>query len=739
MYSRTRRTYKMTKLVIVESPTKARTLSTLLGKDYTIEASMGHVRDLPKKKMGVDVDHNFEPEYQIPAKAKKNLTKLKKALKDADSVVLATDPDREGEAIAWHLAEILKSTKGVKKDMPFERVVFHEITKEAIEEAFEHATELNMDLVDAQQARRVLDRLVGYRLSPLLWKKVRYGLSAGRVQSVAVRLIVEKERERDAFEPVEYWSIEGDFENKVKEQVTASLIEKDGSKIEISSEKEANKVKTEVNDANFTVQKVKKSERSRKPSAPFKTSTLQQSAANTFGFSAKRTMSAAQKLFEHGYITYHRTDSLSLSEQFVKSARSYLKKTHGDEFIPEKAQNYKTKSKNAQEAHEAIRPTKLSSTPATLKEEGLSNDEVKVYSLIMKRALESQSVPAVYDQTALDIASNNGYIFRANGSVIKFEGWLAIGKALGIDGGKEKLNVLPEFEEGDEVSLAELRTNQHFTQPPARYSDATLIKALEERGIGRPSTYAPTISTIIARKYVRREARYFIPEDVAYVVTDLLVEHFPKVSGYDFTANMEDDLDDIAQGKKEWVPVIKEFYTPFTKVVDEKDEELNKADVTKLGESEEKCPECGKILYIKLGKYGKFLSCSGFPDCEYAKPLEEDIPTDEEGNEITDFGKCENCDDGSMVLKQGRFGKFLACSNYPKCKTTKPYLDKIGMKCPTCEDGDVIVKKAKGRTFYGCSNYPDCKYASWKNPLEGAEDSDEGDFEKADNDDSQES
>ncbi len=708
----------MTKLVIVESPTKAKTLTSILGKDYIVEASMGHVRDLPKKNMGIDIEHDYAPEYEIPAKAKKNITKLKKVIKEADEVILATDPDREGEAIAWHLAEILKSTKGVKKSMPFSRVVFHEITKEAIEEAFLHATQLNMDLVDAQQARRVLDRLVGYRLSPLLWKKVRYGLSAGRVQSVAVRLIVEKERERGAFDAVEYWSISGDFENSKKLNVTANLVELNGNKLEIGNEKEAKKIEQELNDTTYSVKEIKNSERNRKPSAPFKTSTLQQTAANVYGFSAKRTMSAAQKLFEFGFITYHRTDSLTLSTQFIENARNHLKKELGDAYIPNEIPEYKTKSKNAQEAHEAIRPTKLDVKPAQLKGEGLANDEIKLYSLILKRSLESQSVSAVYDQTAINIESKNGYLFRANGSVIKFEGWLAIGKLIGLEDDLENLDILPELKEGESVELKTLKPEQHFTQPPARYSDATLIKALEERGIGRPSTYAPTISTILARKYVRKEQRYFVPEDVALVVTDLLVEHFPKVSDYDFTANMEDDLDEIAEGNKEWVPVIREFYEPFTKIVDEKDKELNKADFTKLGESEEMCPECGKILYIKLGKYGKFLSCSGFPECEYAKPMEEDIPLDENGNEISDFGACEACEDGKMMLKQGRFGKFLACSNYPKCKTTKPYLDRIGMKCPTCETGDVILKKAKGRIFYGCSNYPECKYASWKNPME---------------------
>jgi len=704
----------MKKLVIVESPTKARTLSSLLGDDYVVEASMGHVRDLPKKELGVDVENDFEPTYVPSPKSKKTVSKLRKAAKEVDSIVLATDPDREGEAIAWHVVNIL-SGKSEKKPT-FERVVFHEITKDAIEEAFSHATRLDMNLVDAQQARRVLDRLVGYKLSPLLWKKVRYGLSAGRVQSVAVRLIVDREREREAFDTVEYWSITADFENLKKSRVSAELSKKDNKKIEISSEKEAKELERDIKEGNYTVTQVKKTEKSRKPYAPYKTSTLQQSAANTFGLTARNTMFAAQKLFESGLITYHRTDSITLSSQFIGTARSFIKKELGSEFIPEKGILYKTKSKNAQEAHEAIRPTSVSNKVTSSKIKGLGGNEKKIYSLIWKRSLESQMVPALYDQTAVSIGSDNGYLFRASGSVIKFGGWLAIGKLMGLEIEKEDLIVLPDLSEGEGLDLEKLESKQHFTQPPARYSDATLIRALEDKGIGRPSTYAPTISTIIARKYVHREGRYFIPDDVAKVVTDLLVEHFSHIIDYDFTAELEEELDEIANGKKEWVPVIEAFYTPFSKNLDKKEKELHKADITKLGESDERCPECGKVLYIKLGKYGKFLSCSGFPDCEYAKPLEEDRPIDEDGNEIENFGDCEVCEDGKMMLKQGRFGKFLACSNYPKCKTTKPYLDKIGMKCPDCEVGDIIVKKAKGRTFYGCSNYPDCKYANWKDP-----------------------
>lgn len=714
------------KLVIVESPTKAKTLSAILPKkDYIIEASMGHIRDLPKSGLGVDVENDFQPEYIIPSKAKKTISNLKKKIKDSGELILATDPDREGEAIAWHLEELLtpkkKGSKSSIKKVNFQRVIFHELTKDAIKEAFEKPGKINMDLVNAQQARRVLDRLVGYKLSPLLWKKVMYGLSAGRVQSVAVRLIVEKERERDAFESEEYWTMKGLFlDVSNKKRFEAQLVEKDEKKLEISNKESAQEIEEGLRDDSFKIFSVKKSERKSKPYAPLNTSSLQQAMSNVFGFTAKRTMSAAQKLFEKGHITYHRTDSLSLSPSFVNSARSFVKKQFGDKYLPSKPIFYKTKSKNAQEAHEAIRPTDVLFIPGKDNKE-LKGDELKVYSIIWKRSIECQMTKAIYDQTTVLVKSEKSYIFRATGSQIKFEGWLAVGNFLAIskNGDDDKTNsglsLIPNLKEGDEVELKELISDQHFTQPPARYSDATLIKKMEELGVGRPSTYAPTISTIQTRGYVVKEGRYFVPKDVAYVVSDLLVEHFPDVVDYGFTASMEEDLDEIALGNKEWVPVIRDFYVPFEKELQEKEKTLNKRDVTNLGESDEKCPECGKVLVYKLGKYGKFLSCSGYPDCKYAKPLADENGNGEEEKE--DYGKCPNCEDGVFVLKQGRYGKFLACSNYPKCKTTKNYLDKIGMKCPECGEGEVIVKKAKGRTFYGCSRYPDCEWSSWSNPM----------------------
>ncbi len=734
------------KLVIVESPTKAKTLSTILPKkDYIIEASMGHIRDLPKSGLGVDVEKDFEPEYIVPPKAKKTLNTLKQKSKDIDEIILATDPDREGEAIAWHLEYLLqpakKKSKSKKKEVEgagtvdnsttgekvkFGRVVFHELTESAINEAFKNLGQVDMNLVNAQQARRILDRLVGYKLSPLLWKKVMYGLSAGRVQSVAVRLVVERERERQAFKSEEYWTMAGIFQDVGnQDKFKATLIEKAGKKISISTKEEAQGIEKELKDDTFIITSVKKTERSSRPYPPLSTSMLQQTMSNLFGFTAKRTMSAAQSLFEQGYITYHRTDSLNLSSAFVSTVRNYIQGTFGSEYLPEKPTFYKTKSKNAQEAHEAIRPTNLSLIPGKNNKK-LKTDELKVYSVIWKRAVECQVSAAVYDQTTVQIDSSKQYTFKSVGSQIKFDGWLAVGKYLGISGnietnggseeGVEEMNSIPDVSENDRVDLKELNSDQHFTQPPARYSDATLIKKMEELGVGRPSTYAPTISTIQARGYVEKDGRYFIPKDVAYVVNDLLVSHFPDIVDYQFTAEMEESLDEIASGEKEWVPLIKNFYIPFEKELAEKETSLSKADVTNLGESDEKCPECGKTLVFKLGKYGKFLSCSGYPDCKYAKPLAGEVGSEETGESV-DHGKCPNCEDGVFVLKQGRFGKFLACSNYPKCKTTKNYQDKIGMKCPECGEGDVVVKKAKKKVFYGCSRYPDCKWSSWTNPM----------------------
>lgn len=724
----------MKNLVIVESPTKAKTLGKFLGKDYVVKASMGHVRDLPTNKISIDVENNFEPTYVITEKAQKNIKELLKESMDADTIYLATDPDREGEAIAWHLKYIIenegdkpKKTKKARKSYVYKRAVFHEITKTAVEDAFNHTTELNLNLVDAQQGRRVLDRLVGYKLSPLLWKKVRYGLSAGRVQSVAVRLIVERERERTAFKPEEYWTVDVIFENGKKESFKASLASYKSKKITIGTKEDCDKICQELQTDAFNITDLKRGERKRNPYPPFKTSTMQQSASNLFGYAARQTMSAAQKLFEKGFITYHRTDSFNLSADFIKYSREFVTERLGPAFVSEEINVYKSKSKNAQEAHEAIRPTDLSVLPSSPKIAKLGDYEKNVYKMIYLRALECQMKPAVYDTVSVDVTSTKEHLLKASGSKLKFAGWLEAGKLVGFEDREDEEsleNFDAQVEIGDNVSLKDLNSDQHFTQPPARYSDASLIKALEELEIGRPSTYAPTISTITSRGYVRKDAKYFVPEDVAYVVVDLLVEHFPAIVDYQFTADVEDQLDKIADGDVKWQTVIANFYTPFEKNLEEKEEVLKKADFTKLGESDEKCPECGKVLFIKLGKYGKFLSCSGFPDCKYAKPIVDTVLGEETPPE--DFGKCEVCKEGDMILKQGRFGKFLACSNYPKCKTTKPYLEKIGMVCPKCKQGDVIIKKAKSRIFYGCSRYPDCDFASWKIPTGDETFNDEG-------------
>lgn len=702
------------KLVIVESPTKAKTLSGYLGKEYVVKASYGHIRDLPKK-LGVDVTNNFEITYEVAEKSQKILKELKKEAKTIDEIYLATDLDREGEAISWHLYELLKDKK--HKNQTFKRVVFHEITKNEIEESFKHPREINYDLVNAQKARRVLDRLVGYKLSNLLWKKIGPNLSAGRVQSVAVRLIVERERERQAFIAEEYWSLPTVF-TKSTDKFNSELVEHKNTKLEITSQAQVDNILEQLKKStNFEVVDVTKNSRKRNPYPPLKTSTLQQSSANVYGFNAKKTMTIAQKLFEKGHITYHRTDSLNLSDKFIAEARDFVKKEIGKNYLPAEPITYKTNSKGAQEAHEAIRPTVLEVKPR-----GLTEDEYKIYSLIFKRAVESQMLPIEFLQTTVKIESSNNYLFKSSGSIITFDGWKALTKKINITEDEEEINELPDLKIGDKVELLSIDPKQHFTQPPARYSDASLIKALEEMQIGRPSTYAPTISTIQERGYIKKEGRYFFPDDVAYVVNDFLVKYFPEVVDYSFTADMEEKFDEIADGKLEWVKVISEFYFPFEKNILEKDKDLTKQEQTFLGFSEEICPKCGKQLMIKLGQYGKFLSCSGFPDCEFARSLDGE-GIDEKGDPIV-YEKCDKCEDGNMIMKTGRFGKFLGCSNYPKCKNIKKFLNKIGMKCPLCNEGEVIEKKSKRGLFYGCSRYPDCKYTSAKNPLESNSDSD---------------
>jgi len=655
--------------VIVESPTKARTISGFLGDEYQIESSYGHVRDLPKSKLGIDTANNFEPSYIIPVKARKRVNELKKLAAKATEIILASDEDREGEAIAWHIANIL-DVKDAK------RIVFHEITKTAINEALANPRKIEMNLVDAQQARRILDRLVGYELSPFLWRKFFRGLSAGRVQSVAVRLIADREKEIQAFQPQEYWSVEAELltisnlKSQISNLFTAYLYKKDGKvldKLEIKNKEESDRMLKDLGGAEYKVAEVESKEAGRLPGAPFTTSSLQQESSNKLGYSAKQTMMLAQQLYEAGYISYMRTDSVNLSQDSLSAAKTFIDSNFGKNYSLSEPRRFKNKAKGAQEAHEAIRPTIPSRTPDSMKD-SLDAKQYKIYDLIWRRFIACQMQPAVFDSTTADISANN-FIFRANGSTLKFDGWLKIYPS------KFTENILPPLAENEILNLKELKPEQHFTEPPPRYNEASLIKAMEEHGIGRPSTYAPTIATIQTRNYVaKNEQRRFVPTETGNMVNDILVAHFPQIVDINFTAKMEEDLDRIAEGQVKWVPVIKEFYEPFHENLLKKETEVEKKNMEE--KTDEVCPNCGK----------------------------------------------------PMVIKQGRFGKFMACSGFPECKTAKPIKNpakEIGMECPKCAEfspediGDVVMKKTrKGGVFYGCSRYPKCDYASWKNPRE---------------------
>ncbi len=705
------------KLVIVESPTKAKTIAKFLGKGFTVESSFGHIRDLPKSDIGIDIENGFKPRYVIPTKAKKTVTKLKKLAEKASEVILASDEDREGEAIAWHLAEALK--------LPLdktERIVFHEITREAIEEALAHPRSIDEKLVDAQQARRVLDRLVGYELSPFLWKKVARGLSAGRVQSVAVRLIVEREREIDAFKTDEYWTLQANLLTGAKESFLAELNKLDDKaidKLEIKNQAEADALVSEFKKADYIVRAVEKKRAKKSPSAPFTTSSLQQTANRLLGFSAKQTMMLAQQLYEGvelskeegsvGLITYMRTDSQNLSQKFLDESREHLISTLGKEYALEAPRLFKTKSKGAQEAHEAVRPTEVSRTPESLKD-SLAPNQLKLYRLIWQRAVASQMPAAELDQVAIDVSAGRGE-FRATGQTIAFDGYLKIYPE------KSQEMLLPEVKAKEKLELEELKPEQHFTKPPARYSDATLVKELEKHGIGRPSTYAPGISTIEARNYVERdENKRLKPTDIAGVVIDLLVEHFPNIVDMEFTAKLENELDEIAEGTIGWQPVISNFYGPFHENLTNKYEAVKKDDIMPEKMSEEVCDKCGHQMLIKTGRYGQFLACSNFPECKNIKSLKKNSPEqDEKMKELEEKHKddvCEKC--GSpMAIKVGRFGPFLACSAYPKCKNIKNLniSDEPSIKCPVCKEGNIVQKRSRRGIFYACDRYPDCKTA----------------------------
>ena len=706
----------MKTLVIVESPTKAKTISKFLGRNFIVKSSFGHVRDLPKSKLGVDIEHNFEPHYIVSRDKTKVAKELKDAAKKSDAVLFATDEDREGEAISWHLANILQIEPTDAK-----RIVFHEITKHAITRALENPRPLDLKMVDAQQARRILARLVGYELSHFLWRKVARGLSAGRVQSVAVRLIVEREREIKDFKTEEYWSIEGIFESKPKQVFPAKLYAIKGKKLDkldIKDKKQTDEILADLQNATYKVENIEEKKTKRLPSPPFITSTLQQEANSRLGFSAKQTMRLAQQLYEGvelgsegsvGLITYMRTDAVNLSEKFLQEAKELIGNNFGKNYQLSAPRLHTNKSKNAQEAHEAIRPTEVARTPESI-EAHLDRNQFRLYDLIWRRAVATQMAAAELNATIIDVVSNNNYAFRANGQIITFDGFLKLFPD------KTKENLLPQVAKDENLNCSELKPEQHFTEPPARYSDATLVKALENYGIGRPSTYAPTISTIEERGYIERDdKKRLAPKDIAYVVNDLLVEHFPHVVDYQFTAEMENDLDDIARGKKEWQPVIKGFWHPFKKNLDKKEKEISKKELTEE-KTDAVCEKCGSPMIIKTGRFGKFLACANYPECTHTKSLNPEEAKQQQTVEATNE-KCEKCGE-DMILRHGRFGPFLGCSGYPKCKNIKGIDIKLNLKCPKCIQGDVVQRRSKkrGKPFYGCNRYPNCDFAMWEKP-----------------------
>lgn len=705
----------MPQLVIVESPTKAKTISKFLGHDFTIRSSFGHIRDLPKSELGVDIENNFTPKYVIPTDKKKVVTELKTEAKKADGVLFATDSDREGEAISWHLAHILNV-----KPAKAQRLVFHEITAHALQEALKHPRSLDLNLVNAQQARRVLDRLVGYKLSLFLWKKVARGLSAGRVQSVAVRLVVEKEKEIQKFKIEEFWTVEANF-TKDGQEFIAKLHKVNGKileKLAIKSKDEAETILKKLEKSDYTVLSLEKKQLKKHPLPPFTTSTLQQDANRRLGFSAKLTMMLAQKLYEGvdipghgsvGLITYMRTDSVMLSEKFLSEARDYLQQSFGKDFLPTKPHQYITKSKLAQEAHEAIRPTEASREPATLKDV-LEPRMWKLYDLIWKRALASQMTEAIFEATAADIANDDSkYIFRATGNIIVFPGYLKLYPE------SQKESLLPALIEKEKLELLKIELLQHFTEPPARYNDASLVKALEEHGIGRPSTYAPTISTIITRKYVERdEKKRFKPTDIGFLVTDILIQHFPQVADYEFTAKMEDDFDSIAQGKTPWIKILKDFYMPFAKNLTKKYAELTKKALTEQA-TKEVCEKCDSPMVIKTGRFGRFLACSNYPACKNTKQLNGDGQAQNAESNLLDE-KCPQCG-AALQKRHGRFGEFVSCSAYPQCKYIKKEKKGTGVTCPECNQGEIVERRTRfKKIFYSCERYPNCKFALWQKP-----------------------
>jgi DNA topoisomerase-1 len=761
-------------LVIVESPAKAKTISKYLGRNFVVKASLGHVKDLPKRDLAVDVEHGFEPTYVIIEGKRKLINELKQAARKSDTVYLAADPDREGEAICYHLQEELE---GKKNGPRIRRVMFNEITANAIRRAFEHPGAVNMSLVEAQQARRVLDRLVGYKISPLLWDKVRRGLSAGRVQTVAVRLIVEREREIRAFEKREYWTIDVSLGAKKPPVLTARLIKRNEEGLEIPDQASAQVFLSALEGAPYLVQSVVAREKKRHPVPPFITSTLQQEASRKLRFSLKRTMGLAQRLYEGvslgkegptGLITYMRTDSTRVAEEALQEAREFIGARFGPEHVPESPNFYRSK-KGAQDAHEAIRPTSVMRTPESV-EKYLEDDALKLYRLIWQRFVASQMMPAVFDQTTVDVSAQGQdgarYLFRATGSLRRFDGFLAVyeeGKDQKDEEDEELRHKLPSVAEGESLKFRSLQPEQHFTEPPPRYNEATLVKKLEADGVGRPSTYASIISTIQDRGYVRKDSGRFLPTELGMVVTDLLVEAFGDIFDITYTARMEQELDEIEEGKLDWRAAIGEFYDKFKEDLSHAEEHMT--DIKRMEKPTDLvCDRCGKPMVIRWGKHGSFIGCSGYPECSNTRELTADLP-DVEGADLTDGQDEEYCDNCGrpMVLKRGRFGTFYACSGYPECKTTrriggaerKPdvLLDEtcpqcgsrlalkhgrfgeftacsnypackfvkqktIGVTCPECGQGEIIERRSRrGKTFYGCARYPECKFVAWQKPL----------------------
>lgn len=718
-------------LIVVESPAKCKTIEKYLGKDFKVLASYGHVRDLVPKSGAVDTEHDFKMNYQLTERNLHHLQNISTAAKKADNLYLATDPDREGEAISWHVLEHLQA-KNALKTTKVQRVVFHEITKKAVTYAIANPTELSIDMVNAQQARRALDYLVGFNLSPLLWKKIRRGLSAGRVQSPALRMIVERELEIEAFKKREYWSHTAELVAD-KRKFNAKLSYFDGKKLSqfsISEQKSATHAKETILEAangELLVSKIEKKQRKRNPAPPFITSTLQQEAARKLGFTTKRTMQIAQQLYEGiniggetaGLISYMRTDSVNLSQDALEQLRQLIGEKYGKENLPPQPRTFKTKAKNAQEAHEAIRPTDAFNLPKKIKNY-LSPEQFKLYQLIWKRTVACQMMHATLNQVAVDLSCGDGkHIFRATGSSIASPGFMAV-YLEGVDDkkgadGDDQERFLPELKQGQKVPLTDVIAKQHFTEPPPRYGEASLVKTLEEYGIGRPSTYASIISTLQNREYVTLQTKRFYPTDVGRIVSQFLTAHFTKYVDYDFTANLEDDLDAIARGEKKWVPLMRDFWQPFIELIGEKETSVQRKDTTQEP-MDEKCPECGKQLSIRLGRNGRFVGCTNYPDCSYTRDLEgvtRDQPTVVEGR------VCPKCQ-SQLLIKTGKYSKFIACSGYPKCKHSEP-LEKplaTGVACPQCQKGAINKRKSRNnKIFYSCDKYPTCKYALWNAPV----------------------